>query len=239
MSALLALGIHAGVLFVWPQGRFEPAEYGIETGESAVEVALIDVPTVSEHEEPAPNETTDSNESVDTLEPVVEVERETSPEPATPPPEALPEIAQMEETKPQPRPARAVAASRPKPKTAPIARKAASSAGSNSAMSGNASSSVNAVSGGITINAAYLHNPHPAYPELSRRAGHTGVVLLRVSVGQNGRVASVKLIKSSGYSLLDDRARTTVQRWTFRPARRDGKPVATEVDVPIRFRLDR
>jgi hypothetical protein len=30
-----------------------------------------------------------------------------------------------------------------------------------------------------------------------------------------------------------------VQRWIFRPARRDGKAVATQVEVPVRFSLDR
>ena len=52
-------------------------------------------------------------------------------------------------------------------------------------------------------------------------------------------VAAVSLIKSSGYSLLDDRARTAVRRWIFRPARRAGRPVATQVDVPVRFSLNR
>jgi TonB family protein len=46
-------------------------------------------------------------------------------------------------------------------------------------------------------------------------------------------------LKSSGYLLLDDRARITVQRWIFRPARRRGRPVATQADVPVRFRLNR
>ena len=42
-----------------------------------------------------------------------------------------------------------------------------------------------------------------------------------------------------GWQGRDERALTSVQRWTFRPARRDGKPVPTQVDVPVRFSLDR
>jgi protein TonB len=63
--------------------------------------------------------------------------------------------------------------------------------------------------------------------------------MLRVSIDERGRVSGVSLIKSSGHSLLDERARTAVQRWTFRPARQNGRPVATRVDVPVRFSLDR
>jgi protein TonB len=203
-----------------------------------MEVALIAAPPISEHE-PA-----ESPELAESHEPIDEVEQESEPEqvPAPPPqpPEAvqeMPKPEQIEEPKLQPTPRSACTMPSPKRKTAPIARKDISSAGRNTARSGTHSSSVNATSGSLTTKPAYFHNPHPPYPEVSRKAGHTGVVILRVSVSESGRVAAVTLIKSSGYSLLDDRARTTVQRWIFRPARRDGRPVATQVDVPVRFSL--
>ena len=241
VSALLAIGIHVGVLFGWPKGRpFEPAEYGVVRGESAMEVALIVASPISE-DEPA-----ESNEPAKSHKPMDEVEEESDPEPVpapTPqPPEAvqkIPKPEQIQEAKSQATPSRFSAMPSPKLKTASIERKDVLSVGRNPERSGNHSSSVNATSGIITTKPAYLHNPHPPYPELSRKAGHTGVVILRVSVSESGRVAAVSLIKSSGYSLLDDRARTTVQRWIFRPARRDGRPVATRVDVPVRFSLNR
>jgi len=244
VSALLAIGIHAGVLFGWPKGLLlEPAEYGVVIGESAIEVALIAAP-LSE-DEPA-----ESHEPIESHEPMDELKEESAPEqvpaplaPQTPqPPEAvqeMPKPEQKQEAKPQPIPSSSSAMPSPKRQTAPLARKHVSSAGRNPGRSGNHSSAVKAASGSLTTKPAYLHNPHPPYPELSRKAGHTGVVILRVSVSESGRVAEVSLIKSSGYSLLDDRARTTVQRWIFRPARRDGRPVATQVDVPVRFSLDR
>ena len=127
----------------------------------------------------------------------------------------------------------------PKLNTAPIARKDAASAGRKPATSGNHFPMVNATSGSLTSKPAYLHNPHPPYPEVSRKAGHTGVVILRVSIGETGRVAAVSFIKSSSYSLLDDRAPTSIRRWILRPALRAGRPVATQVDVPVRFSLNR
>ncbi|HRJ72949.1 MAG TPA: energy transducer TonB, partial [Terrimicrobiaceae bacterium] len=93
--------------------------------------------------------------------------------------------------------------------------------------------------GSASAKPGYLHNPHPSYPELSRSAGHQGVVLLRVSVNERGRVTAVSLLKSSGYEMLDERARTAVQKWIFKPARVDGTAIATQVDVPVRFSLDR
>jgi protein TonB len=245
VSALLAIGIHAGVLFGWPKGLlFEPAEYGVVRGESAMEVALIAAPPLSE-DEPA-----ESHEPIESHEPMDELKEESAPEqvsaPLAPPPahsteavQETPKPEQKQEATSQPTPSSSSAMPSPKRQTAPLVRKDVSSAGRNPARSGNHSSAVNAASGSLTTKPAYLHNPHPPYPELSRKAGHTGVVILRVSVSESGRVAAVSVIKSSGYSLLDDRARTTVRRWTFRPARQNGKPLATQVDVPVRFSLDR
>jgi protein TonB len=239
VCALLAIGIHAGVFFGgFGDLPFEPAEYGIVRGDTAVEVALIAAPPVLENE---PVEPAESDEPGESLEPIDEAGEEQVP--ASPLPEAEQEIpkpeptpeAKMQKARTAAAPSRTVTAS-PKPKTAPIARKDGSPAGRDS---GTDSSSTNATSGSLTSKPAYLHNPHPPYPESSRKAGHTGVVILRVSVGVSGRVAAVSLIKSSGYSLLDDRARTTVRSWIFRPARRGGRPVATQVDVPVRFSLDR
>ena len=49
VSALLAIGIHAWFLFIWPKDLgFEPAEHGVVRGESAIEVALVAAPPASE-----------------------------------------------------------------------------------------------------------------------------------------------------------------------------------------------
>lgn len=85
----------------------------------------------------------------------------------------------------------------------------------------------------------YGVNPKPPYPMLARRLGAQGVVLLRVHVRKDGTVADVELARSSGFSMLDDAATRTVrERWRFVPARVDGAPVASWVEVPIRFVLE-
>ncbi len=89
------------------------------------------------------------------------------------------------------------------------------------------------------FDAAYLANPIPEYPRISRRMGEEGRVMLRVHVGADGKPLEVTIAKSSGYPRLDDVARDTVLRsWRFVPARQGDQAVAGTVRVPIDFTLD-
>ena len=86
--------------------------------------------------------------------------------------------------------------------------------------------------------AGYLYAPQPLYPPFSRRSGHMGLVLLSVLVNQKGKVSGISVMKSSGYTELDQQALRTIRdRWKFKPAMKYGIPLATEVVVPIRFSL--
>jgi protein TonB len=93
--------------------------------------------------------------------------------------------------------------------------------------------------GGVSARPDYGVNPKPPYPLVARRLGAQGVVVLRVQVREDGSVATVELARSSGFSLLDESASRTVRdSWRFLPARVDGAPVASWVEVPIRFVLE-
>jgi len=93
--------------------------------------------------------------------------------------------------------------------------------------------------GGTSAHPDYGVNPKPPYPLLARRIGMQGTVVLRVHVRADGSVAEAELARSSGSQLLDDSALKTVrERWRFLPARLDGAPVESWVEVPIRFVLD-
>lgn len=88
-----------------------------------------------------------------------------------------------------------------------------------------------------SFNAAYLRNPKPAYPKLSKRLGEQGKVLLKVKVSQAGIAEQVYIKNSSGFSRLDTVAQNTVQNWRFTPAQRNGQPISDWVIVPIVFNL--
>lgn len=87
------------------------------------------------------------------------------------------------------------------------------------------------------FDAAYLSNPAPKYPQLSRRMGEEGRVLLRVYVEPDGRAAKVEMRTSSGFARLDEAALGAVRNWRFVPAKRGEESVAAWVIVPINFTL--
>lgn len=87
------------------------------------------------------------------------------------------------------------------------------------------------------FDAAYLNNPRPAYPMLSRRLREEGQVMLRVLVSPEGQPARVELRTSSGSERLDRAAQEAVARWRFVPARRGDTPIEAWVLVPIVFKL--
>ena len=75
----------------------------------------------------------------------------------------------------------------------------------------------------------------PPYPALSRRLGEEGKLTLQVELDESGRVTQTQIIKSSGYSRLDNAAVATVKTWHCRPATRDGQPVRTVALQPFNF----
>jgi protein TonB len=87
------------------------------------------------------------------------------------------------------------------------------------------------------FNAAYLTNPAPAYPLVSREMGEEGRVVLRVFVNERGEPQEVQVRTSSGYNRLDDAARDTVRKWKFVPAKRGDTAVGAWVLIPLSFSL--
>lgn len=86
--------------------------------------------------------------------------------------------------------------------------------------------------------AAYLNNPKPLYPALSRRLNEQGIVVVRVLIDSNGKAEQAELVQTSGYSRLDNSALKTVTQWRFVPGTRNGVPHAMWFNVPIHFVLE-
>ncbi|MCK9274494.1 MAG: energy transducer TonB [Syntrophales bacterium] len=87
------------------------------------------------------------------------------------------------------------------------------------------------------VEPGYRDNPPPAYPQIARRRGYEGVVVLFVEVRSDGTVENVTIKESSGKTILDRAALEGVRTWTFYPALREGKPVSARIEVPVRFVL--
>jgi len=95
-----------------------------------------------------------------------------------------------------------------------------------------------AVRNSVPARPDYLKNPEPAYPLAARRRRQEGLVLLAVTVTPQGRTARLEVKQSSGFSLLDQAAVQAVRDWEFEPARIGPIAVASEIEVPVRFKLD-
>ncbi len=72
------------------------------------------------------------------------------------------------------------------------------------------------------------------YPEVARRLNLSGEVVLRIVVEANGTVGKIDVL-TPGPAGMTEAAGDAVRRWTFRPARVVGQPVAVWKVVRIRF----
>ncbi len=83
----------------------------------------------------------------------------------------------------------------------------------------------------------YDKNPPPEYPLIARRRGFQGTVVLEVMVKPNGRVGELRVLKSSGYKVLDRAASASVRDWIFIPAIKGNEKIEMWVRVPVSFQL--
>jgi TonB family protein len=82
-----------------------------------------------------------------------------------------------------------------------------------------------------------LNNPKPPYPPYSYKAKQEGQVILLVEVLATGESGQVSIFSSSGFELLDETALTTVKKWHFVPAKKDGQVIPQTIRVPVTFSL--
>ena len=80
-----------------------------------------------------------------------------------------------------------------------------------------------------------LSTPRPAYPNDAFAKKVEGIVLLEILIDESGRVAEARILHS--IPLLDRAALEAVKCWRFRPATRQGHPVAALARAPITFRI--
>jgi protein TonB len=74
----------------------------------------------------------------------------------------------------------------------------------------------------------------PVYPVELRDSGTSGMVLVNCEVDEKGAVVSAKVTKSTNEA-FNKPALEAVEKWKFRPAQKDGKPVQVNVSLPVKF----
>lgn len=81
-----------------------------------------------------------------------------------------------------------------------------------------------------------IYSPGPEYSEKARAAGYQGTCVLWLVVDTEGRPHDIRVARSLGMG-LDEKAIEAVRQWRFKPAMKDGLPVAVQINVEVSFRL--
>ena len=79
-----------------------------------------------------------------------------------------------------------------------------------------------------------VHHVDAVYPPAALADRQHADVVLAVTVDPDGHVSKVDVMQSGGDD-LDEAAIVAAREWTFVPAMRDGKPVASRIKVPFHF----
>ncbi|TNE73967.1 energy transducer TonB [bacterium] len=74
------------------------------------------------------------------------------------------------------------------------------------------------------------------YPEIARKAGIEGRVILEFVVDERGKVSGIKVLRSVGGG-LDEAAISAVQKVKFTPGMQRGRPVKVRYTLPVTFKL--
>jgi periplasmic protein TonB len=91
------------------------------------------------------------------------------------------------------------------------------------------------VGGGVTA-PRVIYAPEPEFSDEARKAKYQGTVVLWLVVGSDGTTHNIRVRQSLGMG-LDEKAIEAIRQWKFEPGRKDGIPVAVQVDVEVNFRL--
>ena len=81
-----------------------------------------------------------------------------------------------------------------------------------------------------------ISSPAPEYTDQARAKRIEGSVLLRGVIEADGRVTNIRVARGLGHG-LDEKAVECLRKWIFKPAIRDGEPVAVKAHIDINFRL--
>ncbi len=89
---------------------------------------------------------------------------------------------------------------------------------------------------GETRDAKVVRQVQPGYPQLAYRRRLAGWVEIQFTVGVNGRVTDVQVLRADPQRMFDREAVRAVEQWMFEPALRDGVPVPSTLSRRIEFK---
>jgi protein TonB len=81
-----------------------------------------------------------------------------------------------------------------------------------------------------------MYAPEPQFSKEARAKKIGGAVLVRCDVGIDGLPKNVRVVRGLGHG-LDEKAVEAVSQYRFRPAIKNGHPVAVEIHISVNFQV--
>lgn len=78
----------------------------------------------------------------------------------------------------------------------------------------------------------------PPYPASKLASEEEGVLTLRLSIDERGRVVAVDPVGAADRAFLDSARRYLIAHWRYQPATQGDRPVPSTVTIMLHFRLD-
>jgi protein TonB len=76
-----------------------------------------------------------------------------------------------------------------------------------------------------------------SYPEIAKRAGVEGKVVLSFIVDKSGKIKEVEVLKGIGAGCDEEAMRVINSMPNWNPGKQNGKPVITKINIPVVFKL--
>lgn|ERR1017187_4663939 len=81
-----------------------------------------------------------------------------------------------------------------------------------------------------------ISSPPPTYSEEARKAKIEGDCIVSLVVDEKGNPTNLHVVSGLGMG-LDEKAIEAIKTWKYKPAFRDGKPIAAKLFVKVSFHL--
>jgi TonB family protein len=107
--------------------------------------------------------------------------------------------------------------------------------GRGSGIGGGCCEGIYSLGDGVTMPRA-IYAPEPEFSDEARKVKHQGEVTLLAVIGADGLPKRLTVVRSLGMG-LDEKALETVRTWRFEPARKNGHPVAVQMNIVVNFHL--
>jgi periplasmic protein TonB len=83
----------------------------------------------------------------------------------------------------------------------------------------------------------YAGDLQPPYPRSEETAQRSGVVRIRLTIAPSGRVTAVERLSATNDAFWRVTERQAINRWRFRPATLDGRPIQGVKVMTVNFRI--